>query len=55
MRIGCFVFLYALMTFFANISFAEKNEVNKFLFHENSQQLKNLKVLDINDNESKHY
>ena len=51
MRIGCFVFLYALMTFFANISFAEKNEVNKFFFHENSQQLKNLNVLDINDNE----
>jgi len=39
------------MTFFANISFAEKNEVDKFLFHENSQQLKNLDVLDINDNE----
>ena len=52
MRIGCFVFLYALMTFFANISFAEKNEVNKFLFHENSQQLKKLNVLDINDNET---
>ena len=52
MRIGCFVFLYALMTFFANISFAEKNEVNKFFFHENSQQLKNLNVLDINDNET---
>ena len=51
MRIGCFVFLYALMAFFANISFAEKNEVNKFLFHENSQQLKKLNVLDINDNE----
>ena len=51
MRIGCFVFLYALMMFFANISFAEKNEVNKFLFHENSQQLKKLNVLDINDNE----
>ena len=51
MRIGCFVFLYSLMTFFANISFAEKNEVNKFLFHENSQQLKKLNVLDINDNE----
>ena len=50
MRIGCFVFLYALMTFFANISFAEKNEVNKFFFHENSQQLKNLNVLDIYDN-----
>ena len=39
------------MTFFANVSFAEKNEVNKFLFHENSQQLKKLNVLDINDNE----
>ena len=39
------------MTFFANISFAEKNEVDKFLFHENTQQLKNLNVLDINDNE----
>ena len=39
------------MTFFANISFAEKNEVDKFLFHENSQKLKNLNVLDINDNE----
>ena len=39
------------MTFFANISFAEKNEINKFLFHENSQQLKKLNVLDINDNE----
>ena len=51
MRIGCFVFLYALMLFFANISFAEKNEVDKFLFHENSQQLKNLNVLDTNDNE----
>ena len=51
MRIGCFVFLYSLMTFFANISFAEKNEVDKFLFHENSQQLKNLNVLDINDDE----
>ena len=51
MRIGCFVFLYALMTFFANISFAEKNEVDKFLFHENSQQLNNLRVLDVNDNE----
>ena len=51
MRIGCFVFLYALMTFFANIAFAEKNEVDKFLFHENSQQLKKLNVLDINDNE----
>ena len=38
------------MTFFANISFAE-NEVDKFLFHENSQKLKNLNVLDINDNE----
>jgi thiol-disulfide isomerase/thioredoxin len=41
------------MTFFANISFSEKNEVNKFLFHKNSQQLKNLNVLDINDNEIK--
>ena len=40
-----------MITFFANISFAEKNEVDKFLFHENSQQLKNLNVLDINDNE----
>ena len=39
------------MTFFANISFAEKNEIDKFLFHENSQQLKKLNVLDINDNE----
>jgi thiol-disulfide isomerase/thioredoxin len=39
------------MTFFANISFAEKNEVDKFLFHENSQQLKKLNVLDINDDE----
>tara|TARA_B100000963_G_C22575699_1_gene648302 strand:- start:770 stop:1270 length:501 start_codon:yes stop_codon:yes gene_type:complete len=39
------------MTFFANISFAEKNEVDKFLFHENSQQLKNLDALDINNNE----
>ena len=39
------------MTFFANISFAEKNDVDKFLFLENSQKLKNLNVLDINDNE----
>ena len=39
------------MTFFANVSFAEKNEIDKFLFHENSQQLKKLNVLDINDNE----
>ena len=37
---------------FANNSFAEKSEVNKFLFYENPQPIDNLAVSDINDNET---
>ena len=36
---------------FANNSFAETSEVNKFLFYENPQPIDNLAVSDINDNE----
>ena len=37
---------------FANNSFAETSEVNKFLFYENPQPIDNLAVIDINDNET---
>ncbi len=37
---------------FANTSFAETSEVNKFLFYENPQPIDNLAVSDINDNET---
>ena len=37
---------------FANNSFAETSEVNKFLFYENPQPIDNLAVSDINDNET---
>ena len=37
---------------FANNSFAEISEVNKFLFYENPQPIDNLAVSDINDNET---
>ena len=37
---------------FANNSFAETSEVNKFLFYENPQPIDNLVVSDINDNET---
>ena len=37
---------------FANNSFAETSEVNKFLFYENPQPIDNLEVSDINDNET---
>ena len=35
---------------FANNSFAETSEVNKFLFYENPQPIDSLEVSDINDN-----
>ncbi len=38
--------------FFANISFAETSEINKFLFKENPQPIENLEVLDISDNKT---
>ena len=38
--------------FFANTSFAEISEVNKFLFNEDPQPIDNLAVSDINDNET---
>jgi thiol-disulfide isomerase/thioredoxin len=37
---------------FANNSFAETSEVDKFLFYENPQPIDNLAVSDINDNET---
>jgi thiol-disulfide isomerase/thioredoxin len=37
---------------FANNSFAETSEVNKFLFYENPQPIDNLAVSDINDNKT---
>ena len=37
---------------FANTSFAETSEVNKFLFYENSQPIDSLEVIDINDNKT---
>ena len=37
---------------FANNSFAETSEVNKFLFYENSQPIDSLEVSDINDNKT---
>ena len=37
---------------FANNSFAETSEVNKFLFYDNPQPIDNLAVSDINDNET---
>ena len=37
---------------FANTSFAETSEVNKFLFNKNPQPIVNLEVSDINDNKT---
>ena len=37
---------------FANTSFAEISEVNKFLFNENPQPIDSLEVSDINDNKT---
>ena len=37
---------------FANNSFAETSEVNKFLFYENPQPINSLEVSDINDNKT---
>jgi thiol-disulfide isomerase/thioredoxin len=37
---------------FANNSFAETSEINKFLFYENPQPIDNLAVSDINNNET---
>ena len=37
---------------FANNSFAETSEVNKFLFYENPQPIESLEVSDINDNKT---
>ena len=37
---------------FANTSFAEISEVNKFLFNENPQPIDSLEVKDINDNKT---
>lgn len=52
MRIKIFVFLYAFILFFANISFAESNEIHKFLFNKDPKTINGLKVKDINDNET---
>ena len=38
--------------FFANTSFAEISEVNKFLFNENPQPIDNLKVLNVIDHKT---
>ncbi len=38
--------------FFANTSFTETSEVNKFLFNENPKPIDNLEVRDINDNKT---
>ena len=51
MRIKYFVFLYALTVYFANPSFAEITEINKFLFSENPNPIDSLKVLDKHNNE----
>ena len=37
---------------FANTSFAEISEVNKFLFNEDPQPIDSLEVIDINDNKT---
>ena len=37
---------------FANTSFAETSEVNKFLFYDNPQPIDSLEVSDINDNKT---
>ena len=52
MRIKVFVFVYAFIMFFANISFSETTEVHKFLFNEDPQPIDNLEVKDINDNKT---
>ena len=52
MRIKIFIFVYAFIMFFANISFAETSEINKFLFKENPQPIENLAVIDISDNKT---
>ena len=38
--------------FFANTSFAETSEVNKFLFNEDPQPIENLEVLDMSHNKT---
>ena len=52
MRIKFFIFVYAFIMIFANTSFAETSEVNKFLFYENPQPVDSLEVSDINDNKT---
>tara|TARA_B100001057_G_scaffold290639_1_gene290671 strand:- start:236 stop:733 length:498 start_codon:yes stop_codon:yes gene_type:complete len=38
--------------FFANTSFTETSEINKFLFNENPKPIRNLEVVDISDNKT---
>ena len=51
MRTFVFVFVYAFIIIFANTSFAEKNEIKKFIFNKEHKDINNLRVLDINGNE----
>ena len=51
MQIFVFVFVYAFIIIFANTSFAEKNELKKFIFNKEHKDINNLRVLDINGNE----
>jgi len=38
--------------FFANTSFTETSEINKFLFNENPKPIRNLEVVDVSDNKT---
>ena len=52
MRIKIFIFVYAFIMFFANTSFTETSEINKFLFYENPKPIGNLEVVGISDNKT---
>ena len=52
MRIKIFIVVYAFIMFFANTSFTETSEINKFLFNENPKPIRNLEVVDISDNKT---
>ena len=51
MRTLVFVFVYAFIIIFANTSFAEVNELKKFIFNKDHKYINNLQVLDINGNQ----
>ncbi|MFL2802981.1 MAG: TlpA family protein disulfide reductase [Paracoccaceae bacterium] len=52
MRIIVSVFVYAFIIIFANTSYTETNEIKKFYFSEDPIPINNLKVLDIDSDET---